>query len=303
MNARLKTGLAAAASLLIAAAAPTQQPIPAPAAATPSRPMFKQKSMNVFRRFPIAQRGQMIAFYNQALGLQPLTPINLQDGQEVILFRVGGGQIKLAPGDKPGRQYHLGGINDATGIRRYTLFFPDEAALVARFRAAGYPVPAFAEHSDGKRAAQVEDPAGFHLELVIAPDATAATAGGVEVGINVSDLPRSRAFYRDFVGLEELPAVKDPALGLTKYPFRNGETTISLWSVGGKLPADTGSAGIQYVIGNIHAVDASAKQRNIAVETPLGGIPGFNVLTVWLNDPDGVTNYFYQAVPPKTAAR
>jgi catechol 2,3-dioxygenase-like lactoylglutathione lyase family enzyme len=302
MDARLKTAFAAA-SLLFASAAAAQQPAPADVTAAPARPLFKQNSMNVFRRFPIEQRGAMIAFYNQALGLQPLTPINLRDGQEVILFRVGGGQIKLAPGDKPGRQYHLGGINDATGIRRYTLFFPDEAALVARFRAAGYPAPLFAERSDGRRAAQVEDPAGFHIELVIVPGATAAVTGGVEVGINVSDLPRSRAFYRDFAGLQELAPVKDAALGLTKYPFRNGETTISLWSVGKKLPADTGSAGIQYVIGNIHAVDAAAKQRKIAIETPLGGIPGFNVLTVWLNDPDGVTNYFYQAVPPRTAAR
>jgi len=299
MDARLKAVLVAAA-LAITSGGQAQQPAPAETTAAPARPQFKQTSMNVFRRFPIAQRAAMIAFYNQALGLQPLTPINLRDGQEVILFRVGGGQIKLAPGDKDGRQYHLGAINDATGIRRYTLFFPDEAALVARFRAAGYPAPAFAERSDGRRAAQVEDPAGFHLELVIVP---AATPRGVEVGINVSDLPRSRAFYRDFAGLEELPPVQDAALGLTKYPFRNGETTISLWSVGGKLPADTGSAGIQYVIGNIDAVDASAKARNITVETPLGGIPGFNVLTVWLNDPDGVTNYFYQAVPPRTAAR
>jgi hypothetical protein len=40
----------------------------------------------------------------------------------------------------------------------------------------------------------------------------------------------------------------------------------------------------------------------VTVETPLGGVPGFQVLTVWLNDPDGVTDYFYQFTGPRTAA-
>ena len=77
--------------------------------------------------------------------------------------------------------------------------------------------------------------------------------------------------------------------------------TIGLWSAGKNLPADTGSAGIQYVIGNIDAVNANALARKVTVETPLGGVPGFNVRTVWLNDPNGATNYFYQmgAAPAK----
>jgi hypothetical protein len=87
-------------------------------------------------------------------------------------------------------------------------------------------------------------------------------------------------------------------LGVTRYPFRHGETTVSLWSAGEDLPADTGSAGIQYVIGNIQAVNAAAKQRGVTVQTPLGGIRGFpGLLTVWLEDPDGATDYFYQMVP------
>ncbi len=81
---------------------------------------------------------------------------------------------------------------------------------------------------------------------------------------------------------------------MTKHPYRHGQTTINLWSVGHNLPADTGSAGIQYVISNIDAVNARAAADHVTVETPLGGVPGFNVRTVWLNDPDGVTDYFYQ---------
>ena len=92
-----------------------------------------------------------------------------------------------------------------------------------------------------------------------------------------------------------LPPVKDPILGVTKYPFRHGQTTISLFKIGNNLPADTGSAGIQYIISNIDAMNARALAEKVTVETPLGGLQGFPGLkTVWLNDPDGVTDYFYQ---------
>ncbi len=287
MHKRLKTALLA--GLLLAASGAAQ------AADAPSvKPQFAQGSMNVFRRFAVEDRERMVAFYDKVLGLKPLQPINLGGGQQMILFGIGGGQIKLAAGLKEGRQVRLGGVNEATGIRLYTLHFPDEAALVSRFQAQGYPAPAFKDIGGGERAALVKDPAGFTLELVIAPGAPADAYAGVEVGINVSDLKKSQAFYRDFAGLDELPPVKDAFLGVTRHPYRHGQTTINLWSVGKALPADTGSAGIQYVISNIDAVDAEAKARHIAVETPLGGVAGFNIRTVWLNDPDGVTDYFYQ---------
>jgi hypothetical protein len=32
----------------------------------------------------------------------------------------------------------------------------------------------------------------------------------------------------------------------------------------------------------------------VTVEQALGDMPGFPLRTVWLNDPDGVTNYFAQ---------
>ena len=257
------------------------------------RPQFAQESMNVYRRFAPESRDKMIEFYDKVLGLKSLRPINLGGGQQMILFGIGSGQIKLASGLKEGRQYHPGAVNEATGIRLFTLHFPDEAALTARFRSQGYPAPVFKDVGNGRRAALAPDPAGFPLELVIAPNAPDAYAT-VEVGINVSDLKRSQAFYRDFAGLDELAPVKDALLGVTKHPYRHGQTTINLWSVGHNLPADTGSAGIQYVISNIDAVNARAAADHVTVETPLGGVPGFNVRTVWLNDPDGVTDYFYQ---------
>jgi catechol 2,3-dioxygenase-like lactoylglutathione lyase family enzyme len=156
---------------------------------------------------------------------------------------------------------------------------------------------------NGRRGALVEDPGGFHLELIVDPKASPETTGGVDVGINVSDLAASRKFYRAFVGLEELPPVKDPILGVTKYPFRHGQTTISLWSAGKNLPQDTGSAGIQYVVSNVEQIDAWGKQWKVPVESPLSDLRGFALRTVWLNDPNGVTNYFAQVgVRPAGAA-
>ncbi len=296
MTHALKSALVAAS---VALAAPAlAQPITPPAKALPARPAFAQNSMNVFRRFDPAIRDKMVEFYNQVLGLPALTPIQLTKTQQMLLFKVGTGQIKLASGLNAGREYRPGGaLNDATGIRLITLYFPDEAALAKSFKDHGYPAPQFRDIGGGRRAALVNDPGGFRLELVVVPNAGPETYGKVDVGINASDLKRSAAFYRDFVGLDELPPEKDAFLGVTKHPFRHGTTTIDLWSVGRGLPRDTGSAGVQYVTSNVEAIDALAKQRHVAVETPLGGVPGFNVVTVWLNDPDGVTDYFYELGP------
>ncbi|HEX9807292.1 MAG TPA: VOC family protein, partial [Alteraurantiacibacter sp.] len=122
--------------------------------------------------------------------------------------------------------------------------------------------------------------------------------------INVSDLEASRAFYRDFVGLEELPPVDAPVLGTRLYPYRNGETTIMLFHTGGDVPNDDGSAGIQYIVGDAAMVDAKAKRRGgIGVQTPLNKLNGFDLTTIWLSDPDGVTNYFAQVGPNSRTAQ
>lgn len=291
MTRSLKSALCALPLMLAPLVAPPALADTADGSAKP-KPVFVQGSMNVFRRFDVADRPKMVEFYEKVLALKPLTPITLSPGQQMILFGVGTGQIKLAAGLN-NRQYRPGGaIGDATGIRIYTLTYPDEAAVKARFTAAGYPEPVFKDIGGGKKEAVVKDPAGFSIGLVIAPG---AQTDGVEAGINVSNLEKSRAFYRDFEGLEELPPVKDPILGVTKYPFRHGQTTISLFKLGNNLPADTGSAGVQYIISNIDDMNSRALAEHVTVETPLGGLQGFPGLkTVWLNDPDGVTDYFYQ---------
>lgn len=262
---------------------------------SPTRSLFVLNGMNVFRRFPRENTEAIVKFYTEALKLRSLNPIQLTSSQQMLLTGVGSAQIKLAAGQQGNRKYNMsGGYRAGTGIRFLTLTYPNEADVVASFTAAGFPAPSFGDRGDGTRAAMVDDPSGFPLELVIRAGAKPGSNDGVGVNINTSDLERSRAFYREFVGLDELPPVEDKLLGITRYPFRHGETTISLYHTGTNEPADNGSAGIQYVVSDTPMVDAKAKTRNITVETPLNKLRGFELITVWLNDPDGVTNYFAQ---------
>jgi len=260
-----------------------------------------QPSMNVFRRFAV-DRAKMTAFYGDVLGLKPMAPIGLGGGAQMIRFQVGTSEIKLQA-TPAASEYKSGPVRDVTGLRVLTFFFPDEAALTARFVQQGYAAPVFQNGRNGKRVAMVLDPESQWVELVIAPGAPASTYESLEVGLTVSDLEKSRAFYRQFVGLDELPPVVDSLLGTTKYPFRHGTTTVNVWSFGPELPANTRSAGIQYVITDVEAVDALAKAQAVKIDTPLGNFSA-GLRTIWLSDPDGITNYFAQIVrnPQSTGA-
>ena len=260
-----------------------------------TRELFAQDAMNVFRRFPRDKTAEMVRFYTEALALRSLNPIQLTQSQQMILTGVGSGQIKLSAGQQGNRKYDLaGGATGGTGIRFFALTYPDAQAVRDRFAAAGLPAPDFRDQGDGSQAAMVTDPGGFPIQLVVRPGAKDRSGDGVGVGIGVSDLARSRAFYREFVGLDELPPVEDRVLGVTKYPYRHGETTLYLYQPAGRAQ-DNGSAGIQYVVRDTPMVEAKASHRGgIAVETPLNRLAGFDLVTIWLNDPDGVTNYYAQ---------
>jgi catechol 2,3-dioxygenase-like lactoylglutathione lyase family enzyme len=221
-------------------------------------------------------------------------------GNGVARFQAGASELKLT-GKVASRQYVPGGVRDATGVRLLTFFFPDETALAERFVAHGHAAPVFVSHEDGRRSALVADPDGQPVELVIVPNA--ATYDEIEIGLTVSDVESSRAFYRAFVGLEELAPAYDPVFDTTKYSYRHGSTIVSLRSFGTELPADTGSGGIQYVVSNVDVVAALASERNVAVDQPLSTLGGFQLRTIWLEDPDGITNYFAETAQARAARR
>jgi predicted enzyme related to lactoylglutathione lyase len=259
-----------------------------------------QPSMNVFRRFA-GDPAVIARFYSEVLGLRQLPSLNMPGGGRMMLFEIGSGQVKLQA-TPTAAEFPTGGVKDVTGLRVFTFFYPDEASVTARFVQHGYGAPVFKPGREGRRVAMVLDPASQWVELMIVPGASAETYASIELGLSVSDLEKSRAFYRSFVGLTELPPVEDPALGLTRYPFRHGTTTVTVWGVGKGLPANTRSAGIQYVVSDVEAVDRKAKAQGVQIDTPLGNFSA-GLRTIWLSDPDGVTNYFAQIMrrAPSTA--
>ena len=265
-----------------------------PAGAAPTAaPYFVESSMNVFRRFN-GDGARTLEFYGQVLGFGDIGAVG-----GVSRYQVGPSQLKFT---RAGENAHFtrGGIHDAAGVRLWTMWFPDEAVLMERFAKYGYPAPVF-KTIEGVRSALVADPDGEWVHLVIAPDAPRDAYGRLEIGIAANDLEKSRAFYRTFVGLEELPSVRDPVLGVTKYPFRHGSTTVSVWATPGPRPVNRRLAGIQYVVKPVDPIWALAQERGIPVEQPLGEtLPG--LVTTWLFDPDGVTNYFAEIRPRQRSA-
>jgi catechol 2,3-dioxygenase-like lactoylglutathione lyase family enzyme len=273
------------------------------AAQAPSReslaPLLTQPSMNVFRRFTV-DRAKMIEFYGDVLGLKPLPAIGMPGGGQMTRFQAGTSEIKLTAA-APGRQDKSGAVRDVTGLRVFTFFFPDEALLTARFIAHGYAAPAFKTAEGATRVAMVSDPDGQWVELVVVPAAPADALNRIEVGLTVSDIEKSRAFYGEFIGLEELKPIEASALGPKKFRFRHGTTTINVWTFGKGLPANTYTAGIQYLIGDVSAVDARAKARGVTITQPLGNFSAA-LRTIWLGDPDGIVNYFAQLTRSTRAA-
>jgi catechol 2,3-dioxygenase-like lactoylglutathione lyase family enzyme len=242
----------------------------------------------------------MFEFYGEVLGFEQLDTLNVGGGNGVARFRAGASELKLTA-RVANRQYVPGGVRDATGVRLLTFFFPDEAALAQRFIAHGRAAPEFITRAGGRRSALVVDPDGQAVELVIVRDGGASDE--VEVGLTVSDIESSCAFYREFVGLEELAPAHDPVFDTTKYSYRHGSTIVSLRSFGSELPADTGSGGIQYVVSNVDVVDTLARAKKIAVDQPLSTLGGFQLRTIWLDDPDGITNYFAETAQARAARR
>jgi hypothetical protein len=245
-------------------------------------------SMNVFRRFT-GDGVRTLEFYGQVLGFGDIGAV-----AGVSRYQVGTSQLKFTRAAATAK-FTRGALDDAAGMRLWTMWFPDEATLVKRFADHAFAAPAF-KTVDGVRTALMTDPDGEWVQLVVAPGASKETYGRLEVGIAANDLEKSRGFYRTFVGLEELPPVKDPVLGVTKYPFRRGTTTVSLWAAPGRRPVNPQLAGIQYVVKTVDPVWALAQQRGIPVEQPLSeSLPG--LVTTWLYDPDQVTNYFAEIRP------
>jgi catechol 2,3-dioxygenase-like lactoylglutathione lyase family enzyme len=254
------------------------------------RPKSEVGEINVFRRFSNERTAAMREFYGEVLGLPVLSDAALGGGQ-MIRYPLGGSEVKLFPVAPTAA--NTAGISEAAGVRVLTFFYVDETPLTQRFAARGLPAPRFVPttaHVGATKAALVQDPDGEWVELVIVPNATAEQLARFEIGITASDLAASRAFYGELMGLTPQPPVRDDLLGTTKHPFTHGATTINLWSFGAGLPRDSQTGGMQYIVWNVAAIDGVVRERGAPIDRPLSA-PG-QMRTLWIVDPDGVSNYF-----------
>lgn len=248
--------------------------------------------INVFRRFPAERRAKVEEFYAGVLAL-PVLPATAPGGGQMIRYPVGPSEVKLFPTEMGPSNAAAPG--DVLGMRLLTFFYADEAALTKRFVDRGYQAPRFqasTAHPGSTRAALVQDPAGHWVELVIVPGAPATTLARFEIGLAVADVARSRAFYRDLMGLEALDPMPNPVLGVTMHGFRHGSVTLRVWAGKAGSPADVQTGGMQYIVWNVSAVNDVAVARGAKIDRPLSA-PG-QMRTVWLLDPDGINNYFAQ---------
>ena len=259
-------------------------------------PLQYLPAMHVFRRHSVEPE-QMLAFYGDVLGFARMPNIG-----QTARVQAGASEVKFQR-RAADQQYLAGGPQAATGFRLLGLYFADEAALAARFRDQGLAVPEFRSTAGSTtRVALVTDPDGQPVELIVVPGAAAEVLQQIEIGLTVSDVERSRAFYREFVGLEELPPVEDPLLGTTKYRFRHGHTLITLRRFSSALPADTSSGLIQYLVSNIERVEELARERSVKIDRPLTAPVGAPLRTLWIGDPDGITNYFTETPQSRSSA-
>ena len=269
---------------LAAAVALAETAGPAPAT------LMTQESVNVFRRFSV-DRAKVLEFYGDVVGLQVV------DGAEharrrsdvAVSHRDVAVQVHDRRSGPPGEVRACARRHRAA--RLHVLLCGRSGSRAKAFTSHGYPAPEF-RGAAGHRRAMVTDPDGQWVELVVDPPG--GDPSHFEVGATVSDLEKSRAFYREFVGLEELPAV-DSAFGRT-LRFTLGPKSsniLNLWAARPGAAANTYTAGIQYVISDAEAVDVRARAAGVKITQPLGPFGG-GLRTIWLADPDGITNYFAQ---------
>src|SRR5688500_13801612 len=159
---RRTAALAFARLVVVLAAGPYAQS-PAPAAAATAAPYFAEKSMNVFRRFS-GDGVKTLEFYGQVLGFGDVGAVG-----GVSRYQVGPSQLKFTRAGA-NTKFTRGAINDAAGVRLWTMWFPDEATLTQRSTSRGFAAPVF-KTVEGTRSALVADPDGEWVQLVVQANA------------------------------------------------------------------------------------------------------------------------------------
>lgn len=252
-------------------------------------PASEVGEVNVFRRFSSDAGDRMQRFYADVLGLDVL-PAAPSGGGRMIRYPVGRSELKLFASDPS--EPSTAPVTGRIGVALVTFFYAERTALETRFAAHDLPPPAFRAQSDGRLSALVRDPDGEWVELAVVPNASPAELDRFEIGLGTADLAATRAFYRELMGLAESGPTRDAALGVDTYRYTHRDLTLEVWAADAGAERDADTAGMQYIVWNVEAIDAVARERDADIDRPLSA-PG-TMRTVWLRDPNGVSNYFAQ---------
>lgn len=119
--------------------------------------------------------------------------------------------------------------------------------------------------------------------------------GVMQIALTVSDVPRAVAFYRDAIGLEQLPIPAPPSLAF----LRAGDVRVMLSQ---PEPGFTPGGGtvVYYKVADIQAATAAMKSRGVAfIGEPhrIARLPDREVWLAELHDPDGNTLALMSEVP------
>ncbi len=258
-----------------------------------------QRSVNLV--LSVAEVEKSKEFYGDVLALRRMSDLHLPRNFVMTRYQVGTTEIKFLH-TKATTKTETGRADAAIGIRRLRLFFADEQALRKRFESHDLQAPRFSGKTtdEAGRSAVVSDPDGNELELTIVPEGSSDDAlNNIELGLTVGDIEKSRGFYRDFIGFDELdPRISGSSETGPTYRFRYGNTTLRISSFGDELPKHSGRWAeahgmryIQYIVRDLDAVSDYAKSSGVTIEQeifPLGGLARI----MFLADPDGIINEF-----------
>ena len=194
-------------------------------------------------------------FYGTTLGLKLAGTLPMPDGNTMFRYQVGTATLKVRTAPKAAK--YATGVREAIGFRLLTLYVDDLPGILKRWTAGGNAAPQMMGNF-----MFISDPDGNQVELVSAPAGTDKIA----IGLTVSDVERSRKFYREMLGLAEERPEKVALLdGDSKYTFLAGKTIIKFWKGSGDdLPKHTGNItnalGFRYFTFMVTDVDAAAAQ-------------------------------------------
>lgn len=258
-----------------------------------SEPPFRMPDGHLNLVYSVTDPGAVHKVYGEAIGLERIPDVDFPGGAYMIRYLGGESEIKfIVTGlDLP---KHEGGMGNARGIRLLALMFPmaEQAAMQARFEAAGIEWPAFVKGSRPEydyEYGMIHDGDGNQVELVFlgagAPEDKFKQA---QIGLAVSDMAAMDTFLKDVLGLTP-QATEQPI-----HRYGLGVSQVKFWRVKPESPAWVGPPTqkigmnlVQFIVWNVDEVREQILARGGKIHTepfPLGQL----ATIMFVEGPDGI---------------